>query len=401
MNKKSQSLGVMFQSLLYIAVGNMVETSYSPLDKIIKDHFLASAAAVGLLTSIIFIGLAGVSPFVGFFVDHLGSFRAIKIGFLIMAIGSTIAAVSTSYYMFATGFLAIGSGYGILTPATNNAVMNAYYPHHATPMGIKQSGVPIGASLSALILPLIFLHINFYAPFIFLALLSLVFVIVTKGESVETRINIDIRSYLADLKGTFKNRRFLIVNMLVAVMSWGQQALLTFAVLFALSLGYGLFEAEGLLASILLGSLIGRIFWSWLSSRIFTQRRIYSLVMVMFIAAFMFFIYSLQYHFLLLSIPIFFFTGFTAIGWNGVYITVISETAPRKHIGMYSAIGLLILSTGTIIGEPLSGTIADISSSYVPVWRYLALVMAIVALILFLYTRRLLPIKSPMEEQQE
>lgn len=387
MDKRTVGLGVMFQSLLYVTVGNIVETSYSPLDKIIKDHFLASAAAVGLLTSIIFIGLAGVAPFVGFFVDHLGSFRAIKIGFLIMAAGSTISAVSSSYTIFAMGFLFIGAGYGILTPATNNAVMNTYFPNHATPMGIKQSGVPIGASVSAIILPLLFLHFNFYAPFIFLALVSILFALITRGEPVEKTHKTDIRSYMKELKGTFRNRRFLIVNVLVAVMSWGQQALLTFAVLFAISLGYGLFQAEGLLASILIGSLTGRIFWSWLSSRIFTERRIYSLIMVMFIAALMFFIYSLQFHFLLLSIPVFFFTGFTAIGWNGVYITVISETAPKRQIGMYSAIGLLVISVGTIIGTPLSGIIVDASFSYIPVWRYLSVAMALVALVLLMYSR--------------
>lgn len=377
----------MLQSLLYIAIGNMVETSYSPLDKIIKEHFLVDAATVGLLTSIIFIGLATVAPFVGFFVDHLGSFRAIKIGFLIMAIGSTISAISQSYLIFALGYLAIGAGYGIMTPATNNAVMNEYYPHHATPMGIKQSGVPIGASTSAFILPLIFLHFNFYAPFIFLAAISIFFAIVTKGESPEKSNTTDVKSYLKELKGTLKNRRFITVNLFVAVMSWGQQSLLTFAVLFAISLGYGLFQAEGLLASTLVGSLVGRIFWSWVSTKIFKEKRIYSLIMVMFLAALMFFIYSLQVHFLILSIVIFFFIGMTAIGWNGVYIIVISETAPRRQIGMYSAMGLLLISMGTILGTPLSGTIVDFSLSYVPVWQFLSLVIFLATLVLLFYSR--------------
>ena len=389
----------MFQSLLFISVGNLIEASYSPLDKIIKDHFLIDSAMVGLLTSIIFIGLATVSPFVGYFVDHLGSFRAIKIAFLVMAIGSTLATLAPNFYVFVAGFYAIGLGYGLVTPATNNAVMKTYYPYHATPMGIKQSGVPIGASTAAILLPLISIRYGFFAPFIILAVIAFIFFVFIKGEKHENTNPIDFKGYLKEIRGAFGNGRFIAINVLVAAMSWGQQSLLTYAVLFTSSIGFKLFTAEILLASILVGSFIGRIFWSSMSSRLFPNRRVLSLITVMLLSSLFFFIYSFLTLNFYLAIVMSFLLGLTAIGWNGVYITVISEIAPKGKIGLYSGLGLLIISFGTILGTPFSGYISDYTHNYSTIWQILAAGIFVVSIILFILSRKILEGREKQESE--
>jgi predicted MFS family arabinose efflux permease len=389
----------MFQSLLFISVGNLIEASYSPLDKIIKDHFLIDSAMVGLLTSIIFIGLATVSPFVGYFVDHLGSFRAIKIAFLVMAIGSTLATLAPNFYVFVAGFYAIGLGYGLVTPATNNAVMKTYYPYHATPMGIKQSGVPIGASTAAILLPLISIRYGFFAPFIILAVIAFIFFVFIKGEKHENTNPIDFKGYLKEITGAFGNGRFIAINVLVAAMSWGQQSLLTYAVLFTSSIGFKLFTAEILLASILVGSFIGRIFWSSMSSRLFPNRRVLSLITVMLLSSLFFFIYSFLTLDFYLAIVMSFLLGLTAIGWNGVYITVISEIAPKGKIGLYSGLGLLIISFGTILGTPFSGYISDYTHNYSTIWQILAAGIFVVSIILFILSRKILEGREKQESE--
>ncbi len=389
----------MFQSLLFISVGNLIEASYSPLDKIIKDHFLIDSAMVGLLTSIIFIGLATVSPFVGYFVDHLGSFRAIKIAFLVMAIGSTLATLAPNFYVFVAGFYAIGLGYGLVTPATNNAVMKTYYPYHATPMGIKQSGVPIGASTAAILLPLISIRYGFFAPFIILAVIAFIFFVFIKGEKHENTNPIDFKGYLKEIRGAFGNGRFIAINVLVAAMSWGQQSLLTYAVLFTSSIGFKLFTAEILLASILVGSFIGRIFWSSMSSRLFPNRRVLSLITVMLLSSLFFFIYSFLTLDFYLAIVMSFLLGLTAIGWNGVYITVISEIAPKGKIGLYSGLGLLIISFGTILGTPFSGYISDYTHNYSTIWQILAVGIFVVSIILFILSRKILEGREKQESE--
>ncbi len=389
----------MFQSLLFISVGNLIEASYSPLDKIIKDHFLIDSAMVGLLTSIIFIGLATVSPFVGYFVDHLGSFRAIKIAFLVMAIGSTLATLAPNFYVFVAGFYAIGLGYGLVTPATNNAVMKTYYPYHATPMGIKQSGVPIGASTAAILLPLISIRYGFFAPFIILAVIAFIFFVFIKGEKHENTNPIDFKGYLKEIRGAFGNGRFIAINVLVAAMSWGQQSLLTYAVLFTSSIGFKLFTAEILLASILVGSFIGRIFWSSMSSRLFPNRRVLSLITVMLLSSLFFFIYSFLTLDFYLAIVMSFLLGLTAIGWNGVYITVISEIAPKGKIGLYSGLGLLIISFGTILGTPFSGYISDYTHNYSTIWQILAAGIFVVSIILFILSRKILEGREKQESE--
>ncbi|WMT49168.1 MAG: MFS transporter [Thermoplasmatales archaeon] len=399
LNNKVYSLNVMFQSLLFISVGNLIEASYSPLDKIIKDHFLIDSAMVGLLTSVIFIGLVTVSPFVGYFVDHLGSFRAIKIAFLIMAIGSTLATLAPNFYVFVTGFYAIGLGYGLVTPATNNAVMRTYYPYHAIPMGIKQSGVPIGASTAAILLPLISIRYGFFGPFIILAIIAFIFFVIIRGENYENASSIDFRGYVKEIKGAFRNGRFILINVLVAAMSWGQQSLLTYSVLFTSSIGFKLFTAEILLASILIGSFIGRILWASLSNRLFPNRRILSLIMVMILSSLFFFIYSFLTLNFYLAIGMSFILGLTAIGWNGVYITVISEIAPRGKIGLYSGLGLLIISFGTILGTPFSGFISDYTHEYSTIWQILAAGIFAVSILLLIFSGKILKKKDESDAE--
>jgi predicted MFS family arabinose efflux permease len=380
----------MIQSLIFIAVGNVVEASYSPLDSIVKQHFLIDSAMVGLLTSFIFIGLATVSPFVGYFVDHLGSFRAIKIAFLLMAIGSTIATVAPNFYIFILGYYCIGLGYGLITPGTNSAVMKSYYPHHATPMGIKQSGVPIGAATATILLPLLAIHFGFDAPFVVLSIIAIIFFISIRGEKKETVTKTTLREYVHEIHGALTDGRFLVINILVAFMSWGQQSLLTYSVLFVVSVGFGLFKAEISLASILVGSFFGRILWAYLSNRIFKSRRIYSLVMVMMLSSIFFFIYSFLILNFILAIVLSFLVGLTAIGWNGVYITVVSEIAPKGKVGLYSGLGLLIISLGTIIGTPISGFFEDTTRLYSTMWIALSGGIFIASIILLILSKSLL-----------
>ena len=113
-----------------------------------------------------------------------------------------------------------------------------------------------------------------------------------------------------------------------------------------------------------MGSFIGRIFWSSMSSRLFPNRRVLSLITVMLLSSLFFFIYSFLTLDFYLAIVMSFLLGLTAIGWNGVYITVISEIAPKGKIGLYSGLGLLIISFGTILGTPFSGYISDYTHNY-------------------------------------
>ncbi len=174
MKLSGQLSSVALLSLLFMTLGNFAVSAYSPLAPFIKSRFLLSSAELGLITSVIFTGSFVMSSLAGFFVDRLGKNSAIKISFVLMAAGSLIAAISRNYAELISGFFTIGFGYGIVTPSTNSLVMGAYYPRHARAMGIKQSGVPLGAAMAAVSLPLIAIHVSLEAALFVIAAVSLI-----------------------------------------------------------------------------------------------------------------------------------------------------------------------------------------------------------------------------------
>ncbi|MEM0140036.1 MAG: MFS transporter, partial [Ferroplasma sp.] len=152
--------------MFIIALGNFIDSLYSPLAPFIKNQFLLTATQLGLITSILFIGSSTMSFFTGFFVDSIGYRNAMKISFAIMAVGSIIIFKAYNYAFLLSGFYFIGFGYGLLTPATNSQVMAKYYPEHLPRMGIKQAGVPMGAAAAAIMLPLLALRVGISYTFL-------------------------------------------------------------------------------------------------------------------------------------------------------------------------------------------------------------------------------------------
>jgi MFS family permease len=149
MDFRKPLLPVSVQSFIFLLMGNMTDSSYSPMNQFIKNQYLLTSAEIGFITSSIFIGSMIVSLISGYFVDRMGNRTSLRIAFLLMALGSTIVSVGSIYATVLAGYFIIGFGYGIVTPSTNSEVIKHYYPHHANAMGIKQSGVPAGIAVGA------------------------------------------------------------------------------------------------------------------------------------------------------------------------------------------------------------------------------------------------------------
>jgi sugar phosphate permease len=51
--------------------------------------------------------------------------------------------------------------------------------------------------------------------------------------------------------------------------------------------------------------------------------------------------------------------GFANIGWNGVYMTLVAESAPSGRIGRVSGRSLRVVFAGAVVIPPLTGLVAD------------------------------------------
>lgn len=383
---KERRMPVVLQMLLFMTLGNLGNSSYSPLNHFIQSAYGLTNAQVGIITSVVFAGGFLVSLMSGLLVDRLGPYTAIRIAFGIIASGATVIFLSDTYYLLISGYFFIGFGYGIITPATNSAMMKEYYPRHARGMGVKQSGVPLGAILSVGILTAVTLFFSLkYSYLVLIAISVAVAFIIPKDGPRESSEKLG-SGYLRDLLSAGMNKSLLAVEVGVIFLSWGQQTLLTFIVDFERFRGIAIVAAEILLIILLVGSVFGRNFWAQISDRMFHKNRVHTLSTIMAISGILFILLIFTGGYYPVLIVIVFFLGMNAVGWNSAYVTVISEMAPRDKVGVFSGVSLMFTGLGTIVGTPISGVISD-SYSYSQMWVVLGASLAIMALV-FLFVGR-------------
>lgn len=366
--------------LIFLTLGNFLNSSYSPLAPFIKTQFALNSVEVGLITSAIFIGSMTVSFISGFFVDRLGPFNALKMAFGLMSLGALIIVFSQSYFMLIFGYYFIGFGYGIVTPSTNSSIMKEYKGNHASKMGIKQAGVPVGATLSAIVLTLVALHFTLLSAFISILIVAVAIFIIMPREKGHVYSREIGKGYFSDFLKGITNRSLVFVSGTIIFMSWAQQSLLTFFALFEESKGFGIEIAELLLITMLIGSTFGRLFWGFMGDRMLGGSRIKMLSLIIALSGILFLVLNLTDHFFAVAAAIAFLIGMNAIGWNSTYVTIVSEIAPKTKVGLFSGISFVIIGLGTIVGTPISGAIHD-STSYTVLWTVLGFALIIVSLL--------------------
>ena len=122
--------------------------------------------------------------------------------------------------------------------------------------------------------------------------------------------------------------------------------------------GYRLAVAGISLAITMAAGTIGRLLWAVISDRFFADRRASGLrlnaVLSMFGMTGLALLPSGVLIWLCVAL-----VGFANIGWNGVYMTLVAETAPRGRIGRVSGSSLRTVFAGSVVMPPLFGLVAD------------------------------------------
>jgi MFS family permease len=107
-----------------------------------------------LFFSAFYFAMTGTSFGAGWLADRWGVRRTISQGHLFLGICIVAAALSPSFVWACASFFLAGLGYSFLNPASSVGVMNWFHrDERATAMGAKQTGVPGGGVLAAVLAP--------------------------------------------------------------------------------------------------------------------------------------------------------------------------------------------------------------------------------------------------------
>ena len=347
-----------------------------------QEELGLSRAQVGLFFTAFYIGMASFSFVAGWLSDRLGVRRASFIGHVFAGTAVIFASSAGSFVWAFICFLLTGLGYSFLNPASTKGVLMWFRRHRATAMGIKQTGVPAGGVLTALVGAPLAAVFGWRATLAGLGVVNVLFGLVfwfLWREPAEAEGNGAGRSGAAG-RGRLRIRSLLALSCGTALLLIGQMSLLTYLPLFLKEkLAFSTVHASQWLSITQSGAVLGRVGWGTVSDRLYGGRRKIVLVLIGVISVFLAVALSIidkgVSPFIL--VPLTFLAGFTMIGYQGVSYSLISEIAGQSRAGMALGLMITINALGTVVGTPTFGAIVDITGSYAIAWQALACVLAL------------------------
>jgi MFS transporter, ACS family, hexuronate transporter len=359
-------------------IGATAQYGINTLAPFYKDELGLSRAQVGLFFSAFYLAMAGFSFGAGRRADRLGVRKTTFQGHLSLGLCTIAAALAPSFaWAFASFFLA-GLGYSFLNPASSKGVMAWFHrDERATAMGTKQTGVPAGGVVTAVLAPQLVLLMGWRGALAVLGVINFLFGFLFSfywrdppgnGAAVSEDVRVQETQ-------TLNMWSFLPISCGTAIYLVGQMTLITYIPLYLKdAMGFSAYWASQALALTQAGAMVGRVGWGVASDRLFGGRRKIVLILIGLLSAIL--IMALGFMRpqspLYLLLPVLFLAGVCLVGYQGVSYALIGELAGKAKTG--SALGMMITINAACatLGTPLFGYILDQTGSYPIAWMLLA-----------------------------
>jgi MFS family permease len=130
--------------------------------------------------------------------------------------------------------------------------------------------------------------------------------------------------------------------------------------------------AGAFLAVFQVGGIAGRIGWGVVSDRVGRRRPVLLLVGLIAMGSCLAMTFAGEETVIPLVVIFAFLLGCSAMGWNGVYLTLLSESVPIHAAATAMGASLTIAFVGMFLAAPLFGLVADLTGSYGASWLGLA-----------------------------
>lgn len=338
-------------SLAILSAASLASIAYSANAPLIRATFNLTEAEIGAIASCIYIGAAASSISSGRLTDSLGSGAVLAMSMLALALGCAISATAPLAGIFFGGLIVAGLGYGAVNPPTN-VLANPVNPRRrGLSMSIKQSGIPLGGILAGLLVPNVAMAAGWrWSMLIPIGACIALAVISSRlqrvrplgsGEAEGSLTRVQVRLPHAYMFGFF--------------MAGIQVAIFIFLALYLVDVrGFDASGAGSALALLLVGGLVGRPAWGWVSDRVHDER-----VRVLQMAALLSAVFLVMLPFVDDSVlfVVLLGIGLCSVGWNGVYLALITESVPAGLIGSTTGIALLLVNLGAVALPPAVGLV--------------------------------------------
>lgn len=353
------TITVVFFMIWVQLIGSMASLWLPAIAPEVAAALGTDASLIGLQVVIVYIGGMITSLLAGGLVGRLGAWRVSQVSLGLFALAHLIIS-SGLLSLIVLGSFIIGFGYGLINPPAAHLMSKVVTPKNRNLVfSIRFTGVPLGGIAASTFAPSVTLSFGWQSSMsvtIAVALLMLVIM-----EFFRKRWDSDrspaaplFHSPLADITAAWHLpaiRWLCFTGLFLAAI---QLSLNAFAVTFLVEeIGYTLVAAGLALTAVQVAGVIGRIAWGILADCIG------SAFATLIINAVLTAVSALVTVFIAPDWPVgvvyflFFIFGFTAMGWNGVFASVIVEHSPEGKAGNMTGAALFFTFSGVIVGPAI------------------------------------------------
>ena len=365
-------------------IGAAAQYGINTLAPFYQDELGLSRAQVGLFFSAFYLAMTGASFGAGWLADRWGVRRTTLQGHLFVGVCTVAAAFAPSFIWGCASFFLAGLGYSFLNPASSIGVMSWFHrDERATAMGAKQTGVPTGGVVAAILAPSLVLVIGWRGALAALGVINFIFGFIFSAlwrEPSERTAASAETEVAAESQGPLQVWKLVPISCGTAIYLVGQMSLITYIPLYLKdAMGFSAYWASQTLALTQGGAMIGRVGWGVVSDRIFGGRRKIVLILIGALSAILITALSFMTRQspLALVLLILFLAGLCLVGYQGVSYALIGEVAGKAKTGRALGMMIMINSACATLGTPVFGYIVDRTGSYAFAWQILAGMLAV------------------------
>ncbi|MDQ7820922.1 MAG: MFS transporter [Armatimonadota bacterium] len=349
----------------------------------VRTDLRLSLAETGVVLGAFDLGALLAFYLTGVATQRLGERRVMAAGAVLTGLVAVAAAFAPSVAVLAAALALAGVGFPSSQVAGSQAVMGAFpVRERGVAMGVRQAGLPVGGLLAAALLPWLATVWNWRVGLLTAGagcLLGGVLSHLGLRPADDGRMpgmdapRADPVSPWAAPREFVRNPALLLTTLTACLLAAGQFGLTGYLPLYFVdAFAWRPQEAARLLLFVHLGGIAGRMAWGWLSDRWFRADRTRPMALAAGCAAAVVVALALLSRRdavpALLAAVLALLSGFTLLGWNGLYLTLISELAWGASAVMVG-LSLTVLYVFTMLTPPVFGwTVERTGGRYAVAW---------------------------------
>jgi MFS family permease len=351
------------------AGASIVQQAIGVLAPFFIAQFAVNEAQLGSLFTSLYLGSAAFTAFSGVLTDRFGERTMVAVSGGLMTVALVLAVLVPRYAWLVGCMFVYGAGYAASTPAGGRAILLWFVRDRGFAMGIRQTGVPVGGLVGAVVLPMVALHAGGYrgALLVAAALVALptVLACVAYREAPGDRPPpTAFRDVAGGMRRLARDPRLIAVTLTCMALVIGQLAMNGFLTVTAIQvLHVEPHVAATAFAAAFIAATTARLFWGWFSDTFMRATRVPLMGALSACGACASLgIALLRPESASLLVPAAACLGFFGAGWNGVMAASLAEIGGADRAGSALGLTLTAIFSASAVGPLAFGAIADRTS---------------------------------------